>query len=146
MSALDKLSLALGAANLETNIALARLNFDFSLYKVGAPKEYEELGAMLTKHRRQVAEGGTSHITARKLAAFFEELLPPVPYLISAYGKRASDIAKSSALDPERRAQYGVFAENAGIDGTNIWAAATSGNAAIERESKHPKVSRTLPR
>ncbi|KAG7006607.1 protein transport protein sec72 [Physcia stellaris] len=80
----------------ETTVALAALNFDFALFKTEAPKEYKALGSALTPYRREVAEDGDIHATARKLRAMFEQILPPTPSLYTAYGMRASEIASSS--------------------------------------------------
>ena len=82
----------------ETTVALAALNFDFALFKTEAPKEYKALGSALTPYRREVAEDGDIHATARKLRAMFEQILPPTPSLYTAYGMRASEIASRYAF------------------------------------------------
>ncbi|KAK5662482.1 hypothetical protein OQA88_8393 [Cercophora sp. LCS_1] len=135
---MDKLSMALGMSTLEANFGLARINFDFSLYKVEAPKEYRELGEVLTARRRDAAESGSYHVTVRKLNALFEHTLPPIPRLVSAYGLRSSKIArmasdknKGSSAGATHAPMYRIFPEHSGIDGTNIWAAATSGEQAV---------------
>jgi hypothetical protein len=51
--------------------------------------------------------------------------------LISTYGKRATQIIESPGGNPTESEQYGPFAAFVGADGTSIWAAATSGDAAI---------------
>ena len=117
--------------SLEIAPALANVNFDFSLFKVDAPKEFRGVGDALSKIRRENAESGMPHITARKLGALFERLLPPTPSLFNAYGRRASEISESSSIDAEGRKSYGVFASVAGADATSLWAAATSGQGAI---------------
>jgi hypothetical protein len=50
--------LAISAVNgaLEIQPALANINFDFSLWKVAPPKEFEGVGAALTTFRRDEAE------------------------------------------------------------------------------------------
>lgn len=96
-----------------------------------APPEFRGLGAALTKRRRETAEDGTSHITARKLGALFKDILPPTPQLIRQYGTRASEIAENPAVNPPASQADGIFADHVGIDGTSIWAAATSGEGAI---------------
>lgn len=132
MSSLGQLSTALGMASLETNIGLARINFDFSLYKIQAPIEYQELGNVLSISRRETAEGGTSHVTARKLNALFEQILPPIPNIIKAYGLRSSEVARLTKDEHiNKTTRHRLFPEHSGIDGTNIWAAATSGDKAI---------------
>lgn len=131
MSTIGKSTASAISGSVEIAPALANFNFDFALYKIEAPKEFEGVGATLSTFRRQEAENGISHITARKLGALFEPLLPPVPELINAYGQRASEISQSSSIDPPIRSSYGVFASRVGTDATSLWAAATSGQAAI---------------
>ncbi|KAK3681315.1 hypothetical protein B0T22DRAFT_388073 [Podospora appendiculata] len=101
----------------ENTVALVALNFDFSLYKVQASVEFSVLGSSLSNERRQQAESGSHHITARKLGALFRSKLPAVPSLIKAYGERLS--------------QSSLLGDKLGIDGTSIWAAATSGPEAL---------------
>ncbi|KAF4460395.1 hypothetical protein FALBO_12825 [Fusarium albosuccineum] len=118
-------------------MALAALNFDFSLYKVEEPKEYQALGSCLSDERRNLAEGGSQHVTARKLCAVFRTRLPPVPHLIRAFGERVSEIAQKT--EAKHRKSTGasnssfrnVFSRKMGIDGTSIWAAATSSTEAL---------------
>ena len=85
----------------------------------------------MSPYRREVAEDGDIHTTARKLRAIFEQILPPAPSLYSAYGIRASEIANSSSKDPMTTGTSGAFAAHQGIDGGSIWAAATSGAGAV---------------
>ena len=117
--------------SLEVAPALANFNFDFSLYKVEPPKEFEGVGCALSNIRREEAETGMHHVTARKLGALFEGLLPSTPRLTSAYGKRASEISQCSSITSQGRDSYGVFGSRIGADATSIWAAATSGQGAI---------------
>ncbi|KAL9612539.1 MAG: hypothetical protein Q9167_002878 [Letrouitia subvulpina] len=131
MTAINKLLPGIANASLEVAPALAQLNFDFTLYKVEAPKEYEGVGSALTSFRREQAESGMPHATARKLGALFETCLPSTPDLTRAYGRRASEISKSSSISPEGRKSFGVFASRVGADATSLWAAATSGGGAI---------------
>ncbi|KAA6406556.1 MAG: hypothetical protein FRX48_09611 [Lasallia pustulata] len=131
MSIIGKLTTSAASGTVEIAPALANFNFDFALFKIEAPKEFEGVGAALSTFRRREAENGMSHITARKLGALFEQLLPPVPELIKAYGQRASEISQSSSIDSRTRSTYGVFASRVGTDATSLWAAATSGQAAI---------------
>lgn len=77
------------------------------------------------------AESGSSHVTARKLGALFEQLLPNTPRLIDHYGLRASEITEMTEEGESSRPFYGMFADQAGVDATSIWAAATSGTSAI---------------
>ncbi|RHZ60823.1 uncharacterized protein CDV56_108611 [Aspergillus thermomutatus] len=131
MSTLGKLHASLASATQETTVSLANLNFDFSLLKVEPPAEYRELGVTLSPRRRTAAESGSHHSTARKLASLFQSILPSTPKLVAAYGRRASDISSSNAVNPRGTAKHGAFQDFVGLDGTTIWAAATSGPAAI---------------
>ncbi|KAJ5547777.1 hypothetical protein N7513_005011 [Penicillium frequentans] len=80
----------------ESNIALAHLNFDFSLAKFEAPLELQPLGKQLSKARRESAEDGSFHILARRLGVLFDDVLPEVPALLEAYGTRASEIVQET--------------------------------------------------
>ena len=132
MPSVSKLSTALASVPNELTVAAANLNLDFSLVKVEAPREYLALGQNLSKKRRRDAEHGSIHVTAGKLAALFEESLPSTPRLVSAYGLRVSEISASPSVNPqESHASFGIFADTVGADATSIWAAATSGPAAV---------------
>lgn len=96
-----------------------------------APPEFQGLGKALSRQRREVAEDGSTHITARKLGALFANEVPKTPKLLEAYGIRVSEIAGSGVINPQGLKQHGVFADYIGADGTSIWAAATSGRNAI---------------
>ncbi|RYP47080.1 hypothetical protein DL768_006807 [Monosporascus sp. mg162] len=128
---IQKLGAALVAPTVEANVGLATLNVDFSLVKLEAPTEFKPLGHELTVTRRMKAEDGMPHVTARKLGALFQHWIPRTPHLIRAYGSRAVEISKCRAVNPKASKADGVFAEHVGIDGTSIWAAATSGPHAI---------------
>jgi hypothetical protein len=125
-----KISSSLTRFHNDNTLALAHLNLDFSLVKVVVPEEYKSLGINLSSQRRETAEEGSQHRTARKLGALFERLLPDSPLLVRAYGRRCSEIAKT-ILDSRQNTSRGVFESHAGVDATSIWAAATSGPAAI---------------
>ncbi|KAL9041141.1 MAG: hypothetical protein Q9180_001471, partial [Flavoplaca navasiana] len=131
MTTFSKFIPGIASGSLEIAPALANLNFDFALWKVAAPKEFEGVGSALSTSRRDDAERGMLHTIARKLGALFERKLPPTPGLTSAYGTRASEIAQALSLDEQGRKNYGVFASRAGADATSLWAAATSGTSAI---------------
>ena len=131
MTSLGRLTAALGVAHNENTLALANINFDFSLFRVDAPLEFRALGANLSANRRQEAETGTPHRTARKLGALFEGVLPHVPELARAYGQRVSEISSYQLYNPRENGEGGPFAAHMGADGTAIWAAATSGPGAI---------------
>ncbi|KAL8789827.1 MAG: hypothetical protein Q9213_000895 [Squamulea squamosa] len=130
-SSISKLIPSMASGSLELQPALANLNFDFALWKVAAPKEFEGVGSALSTCRRDDAESGMLHTIARKLGALFERKVPSTPNLIKAYGTRASEIAQALSLDEKARKSYGVFASRAGADATSLWAAATSGTSAI---------------
>ncbi|KAJ5937291.1 hypothetical protein N7454_004946 [Penicillium verhagenii] len=121
-------SLVTGIA--DTTAALFNVNLDFSLVKIEAPREFSPVGAALSSLRREAAESGSVHTTARKLGALFDPILPETPDLIKAYGSRASEIATVS--QEKHHTNYGVFQSQVGIDATSIWASATSGEGAIK--------------
>ncbi|KAI1127052.1 hypothetical protein F5Y10DRAFT_243558 [Nemania abortiva] len=128
---IHKLGASLLELGQETNFGLATVHFDFSVVKVEAPKEFQLLGNELAPKRKEAAEDGVQHITARKLGALFQHWLPRTSNLIKAYGKRASEIASCRRVNPKPSQYQGLFADHVGIDGTSIWAAATSGPDAI---------------
>jgi hypothetical protein len=128
--ALGRLQASLAAVTNEVTVAAANINFDFTLVKREAPREYQELGDFLSQKRKEDAESGSPHITARRLGALFEGVCPPTPNLIKAYGVRVSEIstiARKSSNEPSDS----IFAEHTGVDGTSIWAAATSSSTAL---------------
>jgi hypothetical protein len=130
-ASIGKVGLAMVSATNENTLALANINFDFSIVKVTPPAEFRGLGLSLSSKRQSEAEDGPIHIVARKLAALFGENLPDTPNLIKAYGIRATEIAENSAANPRGTPKDGVFQELIGADGTSIWAAATSGHGAV---------------
>jgi hypothetical protein len=87
---------ALMSAVNQNNIALANISFEFPLIKIEAAKEYHGLGMALSPRRRENAEAGSLHRTARKLGSLFEQLIPPISVLAEAYGQRVSEIAAAS--------------------------------------------------
>lgn len=131
MSGVSRLTAAPLAVSTELTAALGVLNFDFSLMKLEAPREYKALGAALSSSRRNAAEEGDIHTTARKLRSLFEQIIPDTPDLYRAYGVRASEIATSAEFKSRSSSDLGAFAEHVGIDGSSVWAAATSGPSAI---------------
>ena len=131
MSRIGQFSAGLLSAANENILALTNLKFDFSLVKVDAPREYSELGQALSTGRRNEAEDGSHHRTARRLGSLFEQIVPSTPHLIKAYGVRSSQIARSSIVNPKGSARDGPFESYVGVDGTAMWAAATSGVPAI---------------
>ncbi|KAF4957164.1 hypothetical protein FSARC_11373 [Fusarium sarcochroum] len=132
MSSIGKINASLVGATQETTLTLANLNFDFSLYKVEAPTEYQDVGKCLSKRRLDAAEGGNEHVFARKLGALFSNVVPSTPNLVRVYGKRASEIVREVSSDSSvGSAKQSIFMECIGPDATSIWAAATSGSGAI---------------
>ncbi|KAI0599507.1 hypothetical protein F4775DRAFT_591297 [Biscogniauxia sp. FL1348] len=131
MNAIGMVQASLVSATQETTVALANANFDFSLIRYEAPAEYRELGLALAKNKKSEAEDGQAHATASRLGSLFKSILPETPNLIRAYGTRASEVAQSPIVNPRGTDDHGPFKEYVGVDGTSIWAAATSSSAAI---------------
>ena len=149
MSSIGRLTTALLQGTQETTLALANLNFDFSLVKVSgpsvfltysdvqrldAPLEFRGVGESLTRYRREDAEVGSSHVTARKLGALYEQVVPNTPRLFEAYGRRASEIANHGPKASKKvvhSTNSSIISNYVGADATSIWAAATSGRGAI---------------
>ncbi|CEF75870.1 unnamed protein product [Fusarium graminearum] len=131
MTSFGRLQAALASATNELTIAAANINFDFTLVKCEAPKEFQPLGSTLSKKRKENAEGGTAHITARRLGVLFEGILPPTPNLVKSYGTRVSEIAQSVGQGGSSNVEESLFAAHVGADGTSIWAAATSSPTAL---------------
>lgn len=129
MSLLGKIKNSLLSATNENTIALANLNFDFALINFKAPVEFEPLGEALSVQRRNDAEEGDIHKTARRLGALFQSIIPATPRLIKAYGHRVSEIISLPGINPKGSKKDGPFEAFVGVDGTSIWAAATSDRA-----------------
>jgi hypothetical protein len=127
---ISRITPSLLSATNETTLALANFNFDLSLVKLDAPSEFKDLGRSLTRQRREMAEEGAVHRTARRLGILFESIAPNALNLGRAYGSRVSEISRNHTTD-DLLPRHGVFAECAGVDGTSVWAAATSGKTAI---------------
>jgi hypothetical protein len=117
---LGKLQAALASATNEVTVAAANINFDFTLVKYEAPKEYHPLGQLLAPTRKHDAENGKTHVTARRLGALFEGVCPSTPNLIKAYGTRVSDISKQATEKQPNDYSKSIFAAFAGVDGTSI--------------------------
>ncbi|KAI9685627.1 MAG: hypothetical protein M1820_010777 [Bogoriella megaspora] len=132
MSSIGRVVLSGASASQEATLALMNANFDFSIVKVEVPIEYQGVGNQSSRRRRQAAEDGQVHVTARKLGALLADELPQVPNLIRAYGERASEVAKGSSTSPADEFSAGLFGSHLGVDATSIWAAATSGRGAIQ--------------
>lgn len=84
----------------------------------------------MTQERKDDAETGTIHTTARRLGALFEGICPSTPKLVKAYGTRVSEISEASTTRT-KQAKNSIFAAHSGVDGASIWAAATSSTTAI---------------
>lgn len=123
--------LSLSALTAKNENSLANLNFDFSLFKLEAPTEFQGLGNSLSTWRRKTAETGAAHRTARKLGQLFEQTVTLPDSLHAAYGLRVSEISTSESISPQDRHRYGFFEGHVGADATTIWAAATSGKSAM---------------
>ncbi|MCJ1393488.1 hypothetical protein MMC18_006363 [Xylographa bjoerkii] len=131
MASVGKIALSLASGTQDATLALANINFDFSMVKLTAPTEYQGLGASISHKRKRKAEDGSTHITARRLGALFADDLPSTPNLAHAYGLRVSEIAENPKLNPWGSRSDGPLADLVGADGTSIWAAATSGKGAV---------------
>ena len=130
--AISRLQASLAAVSNELTVAAANINFDFTLIRCEAPKEFQALGQNLSQKRKDEAETGTIHTTARRLGALFEGICPPTPNLVKAYGTRVSEISEAStAKMGTTQAKNTMFAAHSGVDGDSIWAAATSSTTAI---------------
>src|SRR5436305_15343859 len=123
MSAPGRIANSLFSATNENTVALANLNFDFTLIKFEAPKEFQAVGETLSHKRLSDAEDGAAHKTARRLGALFESLVPSAPRLLRAYGLRVSEIIKRPNINPHGSRNDGPFQNYLGADGTSIWAA-----------------------
>ncbi|KAJ2996573.1 hypothetical protein NUW58_g934 [Xylaria curta] len=128
---IDKLSASLLSGSNENTLALANVKLDLSMIKVEVPAEYTGLSAALTSRRRTAAEEGTAHRTARRLGILFQNILPPTPELLRAYGRRSTEVCNKSPKSTEQTISNGIFANYLGADITSIWAAATSGASSI---------------
>jgi hypothetical protein len=116
----------------EHNMSVVTNNVDFTLFKAQVPLEYTGLGATISDRRKSAAEEGPQHRTARKLGMLFEGYLPVTEELFKAYGTRVSEISSMPSINPRNAEDFGgMFACHIGAETTSIWAAATSGSAAI---------------
>lgn len=131
MAGVSRLTNSLLSATNENILTLANFNIDFSLIKFDAPQEFQGLGSTLSKQRRNNAEEGPLHKTLRKLGGLFEQVIPSTPKLVKAYGLRSSEIIQLPGISPRGSKSDGPFEAFVGADGTSIWAAATSGPAAM---------------
>ncbi len=121
---------AVSAVN-ENTVALVNINLDFSLWRCNPLPEFLPIGSALTTGRRREAETGQTHRTASKLGFLFNEVIPDVPQLIQAYGRRVPNILSRPEVNPQGTESDGPFQSYIGADCTSIWAAATSGSSSI---------------
>ncbi|KAG4263822.1 hypothetical protein FPRO03_09098 [Fusarium proliferatum] len=128
---IDATGAAACTATNEVTVAAANINFDFTLIKYEAPKEFRPIEGHLTTTRKQDAETGNSHVVARRLGALFSGICPDSPNLIGAYGARVSEISKTATQKVSQEYSKSIFASYVGVDATSIWAAATSSTTAI---------------
>ncbi|KAF1846892.1 uncharacterized protein K460DRAFT_392372 [Cucurbitaria berberidis CBS 394.84] len=126
--AVGRIQGSLASAYCDVTVAAANANFDFTLIKLEAAKEFDPLASALTAIRKHNAENGAIHILARQLGALFQGSCPAAPGLLEAYGKRVSEIAQGSKSIAEPYINT-FFGEYVGVDGTAIWAAATSADS-----------------
>ena len=77
-SIVGRIQNALMSATNKVVVTAANINFDFSMIKYEAPPEYRGISGALSSTRRQEAETGELHITARRLGALsMASALPP---------------------------------------------------------------------
>ena len=76
MSTLGRFTNSLLSAVNENVMTLANVNFDLSLVKFDAPKEFLEVGSHLSTQRQDNAEDGPFHKTLRKLGELSSSLFP----------------------------------------------------------------------
>ncbi|KAI2622675.1 hypothetical protein GGS26DRAFT_593966 [Hypomontagnella submonticulosa] len=130
-SLIPKFDLSTVTNKAELHTSILAWNWDFSLVKLEAPKEFNGVGSAISDLRKADAENGDLHRTARRLGALFEGIPPDVPHLLRAYGTRVSEICGMKQIKPQDKAKHGLFSRFAGPDAASIWAAATSGDNAI---------------
>lgn len=137
MESLGEFNAALNSIRTSQTNALVNVGLELNIFTkrlVQPPAEYAGVGQHLAPSRRKEAQDGTRHAIARKLGLLFRDktCLPSTPELIRAYGTRSSEIARSSAVNPQGNSSHGAFAGLIGADATTLWAAATSGWTSIQ--------------
>ena len=135
MASIGHITAAAASARQDNTLALANFNFEISLFtkRITPPTEYEGVGKHLSEHRLKEAQDGAQHTMARKLGLLFKNILPHTPELIKAYGSRASEVTQAAKAEiSDKSSSYGPFSNTIGVDATALWAAATSGHAAIQ--------------
>ncbi|RGP70083.1 hypothetical protein FSPOR_4195 [Fusarium sporotrichioides] len=130
-SAIGKITGALNSFTVENTAALVNFNVDLTLFRCEPSAEYKPVGSALTIRRKEEAETGQTHKTACKLGFLLNDIIPDTPLLRKAYGSRVSEILSRPDINPRGTDDDGPFQPFIGADCTSIWAAATSGDAAI---------------
>ncbi|XEV00929.1 hypothetical protein FSHL1_006216 [Fusarium sambucinum] len=131
MSSIGKINGALNAFTVENTAALVNVNLDLTLFRCEPSAEFKPVGSALTIRRKKEAETGQTHKTACKLGFLLNDIIPDTPLLRKAYGNRVSEILSRPDINPRGTDNDGPFQPFIGADCTSIWAAATSGDAAI---------------
>lgn len=131
MSSIGKITGSLSSFTVENTAALVNFNVDLTLFRCEPLAEYKPIGSALTTRRKEEAETGQTHRTACKLGFLLNEVIPDTPLLRKAYGSRVSEILSRPDINPSGTDNDGPFQPFIGADCTSIWAAATSGDAAI---------------
>jgi len=129
--AISRLQAALAGFTKELTVVAAQINLDFTLIKCEAPPEFRPPGDALSKQRKDMAECGTPHITARRLGALFDGVCPITPTSSRRTARAPLETAKAIEERTEPEPTGSVFVEHSGFDGTSIWAAATLSSAAM---------------
>ncbi|EGE85266.2 hypothetical protein BDDG_08211 [Blastomyces dermatitidis ATCC 18188] len=119
---------SLTAPTVETTLAFANLNFAFSL---GGSKGISWSGNSCPAIVANPPRLGLRISPRGNFGAPFAQVVPSIPKLEEEYGKRVSEIAGSSDINPQGLRSDGIFADYIGADGTPIWATATSGSPTI---------------
>ena len=132
MASIGKFALSGATGVQETTLALANLNVDLSVIRFEAKPEFRPIDNQLSKRRKQQAEDGRIHSTARRLAALFADDLPQAEILCKIYGLRASEIVSNPLKNPKGSVAHGPFSTHVAVDATSLWAAATSRPGSIQ--------------
>lgn len=120
MASIGNLTNTFLRASQETTITLANLNFNFSIIKFIAPKEYQGLGDSFSRRWKVAAEDGAINIIAKKLSTLFSGINLNVPNLIRIYRLRTSEVAKLPAVNPKATSGISIFANYLNANSTSI--------------------------
>ncbi|KAM0311699.1 hypothetical protein ACHAPQ_012349 [Fusarium lateritium] len=131
MASIGKITGSLSSFIVENTAALVNFNVDLTLFRCEPLAEYQPIGSALFIRRKEEAETGQTHRTACKLGFLLDEIIPDTPSLRKTYGSRVSEILSRPDINPLGTDNDGPFQPFIGADCTSIWAAATSGDAAI---------------